>query len=204
MDKSIENRVEELWRHLNSEKPQPEISTPSERPEPAVHSKPPIQPESNSPEAKAASQKPTASAKKGDSGESSSDPMSTLFVRNEMVAELNRMRELRLQLEGEFTRITAEVKKQAQIIVEQARTSAEEEVTEIRREALTEIKLVMSRIENLQKVVIEEMRTQKALNDVAILQADVDSMVPEDIQRHLDSMPADIQEHLKNLMGDNS
>lgn len=202
MDKSIEKRVEALWRQLTTEKPPSDTGTPAAqpKPKPTARRQTRIQPLANTTEEKPVSPESQVGSPKKDVVVSNDDAKQLTTIRDEMVAELERLRELREKLEADFDGIIVEVKKQAQGIVAQARKSAQEEVTEIRREALSEIKIVMARIENLQKVVTEEMRTQKALNDVAILQADVESLMPEDIQRHLDSMPEDVKNHLNSLM----
>ena len=103
-------------------------------------------------------------------------------ARKEAEAELGRAKETRAQSEKERDQILAEAQKGTQDIIDQARVAAEQETTGLRRQALKEVRTVMTRIENMRAAVNEEMETQRILTNVAKLKSSYTAMLADGAQ----------------------
>lgn len=76
-------------------------------------------------------------------------------------------------------RVVAEAQQKAQEILDQARASTQRECTELRRQALGEIKAVMGRVENIRAATDEELEAQRIFTNVAKLKAASTSLLSE-------------------------
>ena len=76
-------------------------------------------------------------------------------------------------------RIVAEAKQKAQEIIDRARMAAQLEGTELRRQALGEIKSMMGRIEAVRAATDEELETQRVYSHVAKIKSTSTSLVVE-------------------------
>jgi dsDNA-specific endonuclease/ATPase MutS2 len=92
-------------------------------------------------------------------------------AKQEVEAELNRLKEARAALDREKEQIIAEAENRAEEIVANGRAKAQHETTELRRQALAEIRTILSRIENMREAASEELETQRILTNVAKLKA---------------------------------
>ena len=84
---------------------------------------------------------------------------------------LAKAHEERARLDKEHDSIVAKAQQRAEEILQQARATAQQESTELRRQALKEIRTVLSRVENMREAVNEEMETQRILSNVARLKS---------------------------------
>jgi vacuolar-type H+-ATPase subunit H len=75
------------------------------------------------------------------------------------------------QAERDRDKMIASAEKQAQEIIDTARAAAQQETTELRRQALKEVKSVLSRVETMRAAANEELETQRILSNVAKLKA---------------------------------
>ena len=83
----------------------------------------------------------------------------------------------------------AEAEEKAQKIVDKARTATQEEVSELKRRALEEIKGVMARVDSIRVAAEEELETQRILTNIAKLKATSTSALAE-IAGQNDDWPA--------------
>ena len=75
--------------------------------------------------------------------------------------------------------IVAQAQKEAQEVLDQARAEARQETTELRRQAFKEIKTILTRVENMNSAVNEELETQRILTNVAKLKVSPKWMLSE-------------------------
>ena len=85
--------------------------------------------------------------------------------------ELSRASEVRADLDRERQKTVNDAETKAQEIIEQAQANAQQQATELRRQALKEIKTVLSRVEDMRSAFGEELETQRILTNVAKLKA---------------------------------
>ena len=76
-------------------------------------------------------------------------------------------------------RIVAEAKQKAQEILDKARMAAQQESTELRRQALKEIKAILGRIDMIRGATDEELETQRIFSNIAKARADSSSLLLE-------------------------
>ena len=81
--------------------------------------------------------------------------------------ELTRVDELKAQAKKERAEITARAQERAKEIIEQARATARQEASELRRQALSDIREMLSRIENVKAAVGEEAGEEAGPNGEA-------------------------------------
>lgn len=99
--------------------------------------------------------------------------------RQSVEAELNRLKAKKADAEKERDKIVAEAQKSAQEIIDQARSAAQHEATELRGQALKEIKTVLTRVETMSAAVNEELEIQRILTRVAKLRANSRAVISE-------------------------
>ena len=95
----------------------------------------------------------------------------TLKSRKEAQAELERAKEIRARAEKEREQTIADAERRAQDIVEQAHKSVRQDTSELRRQALKEIRTMLTRVENMRAAVNEEFETQRILTNVSKIKA---------------------------------
>ncbi len=100
-------------------------------------------------------------------------------ARQEAEAKLNRAREIKKQAESSRERILAEARQKAQEIMKQARQAAQQECTELRLQAINEIKAMLVRVEAVQATADEELETQRIMSSVAKLKASSASLLSQ-------------------------
>ena len=86
-------------------------------------------------------------------------------------AEIEKSKETKAQAEKERQKIIAEAQKKGQEIVNASEEIAQRETTKLRRQALSEVKSVMGRVQNMRDAADEELETQKILSNIAKLKA---------------------------------
>lgn len=86
-------------------------------------------------------------------------------------AEIEKSKETKAQAEQERQKIIAEAQKKGQEIVDASEEIAQRETTKLRRQALSEVKSVMGRVQNMRDAADEELETQKILSNIAKLKA---------------------------------
>ena len=86
-------------------------------------------------------------------------------------AEIEKSKEAKVQAEKERQKIIAEAQKKAQEIIDASQEIAQRETTQLRRQALTEVKAIMSRVQDMREAADEELETQKILSNIAKLKA---------------------------------
>ncbi len=94
-------------------------------------------------------------------------------------ADLKAATETKEQAEREREHIISDAEKRAQDLIEQARTDAQQETTELRRQAFKEIKTILTRVETMHAAVSEELETQRILTNVAKLKTSPRRMLAE-------------------------
>ena len=109
--------------------------------------------------------------------------------RQQVETELGRAKETRAEAERARERMLAEAEEKAQKIVDKARTATQEEVSELKRRALEEIKGVMARVDSIRVAAEEELETQRILTNIAKLKATSTSALAE-IAGQNDDWPA--------------
>ena len=92
-------------------------------------------------------------------------------ILEEAKAEFARAQKATRNAEAEQDRIIAEAKQKAQEIMDQTRMTAQQEGTDLRRQALKEIKAVLSRIDAIRMATDEELETQRIFTNIAKLKA---------------------------------
>ncbi len=97
--------------------------------------------------------------------------MDAAKVRQEAEGEYMKARDVRERAEADAANIIAEAQRKAEEIQEQARRTAHREITELRRQALKEIKLVLTRLEDMRAAADEELETQRILTNITRLKA---------------------------------
>lgn len=97
--------------------------------------------------------------------------MEAAKVRQEAEGEYMKARDVRERAEVDAANVIAEAQRKAEDIQEQARQAAHREITELRRQALKEIKLVLSRLEDMRAAADEELETQRILTNITRLKA---------------------------------
>ena len=85
--------------------------------------------------------------------------------------ELERAKELRTGAESYREKIVAEAQKQAQEILDHARALAEEERADLKRQALEEIKKILTDIDTIRAAAQEQIEAQRILTSVAQMRA---------------------------------
>ena len=86
-------------------------------------------------------------------------------------AEHRRARDATKEAEEARQRIVSEAKQKAQDIMDQARMAAQQECTELRRQALEEIKMILARVETIRAATDEELETQRIFSNITKLKA---------------------------------
>ena len=110
--------------------------------------------------------------------------------RQQVETELGRAKETRAEAERARERMLAEAEEKAQKIVDKARTATQEEVSELKRRALEEIKGIMARVDSIRVAAEEEeLETQRILTNIAKLKATSTSALAE-IAGQNDDWPA--------------
>ena len=109
--------------------------------------------------------------------------------RQQVETELGRAKETRAEAERARERMLAEAEEKAQKIVDKARTATQEEVSELKRRALEEIKGIMARVDSIRVAAEEELETQRILTNIAKLKATSTSALAE-IAGQNDGWPA--------------
>ena len=119
--------------------------------------------------------------------------------RQQVETELGRAKETRAEAERARERMLAEAEEKAQKIVDKARTATQEEVSELKRRALEEIKGIMARVDSIRVAAAaaaaaeeeeeEELETQRILTNIAKLKATSTSALAE-IAGQNDDWPA--------------
>ena len=109
--------------------------------------------------------------------------------RQQVETELGRAKETRAEAERARERMLAEAEEKAQKIVDKARTATQEEVSELKRRALEEIKGIMARVDSIRVAEEEELETQRILTNIAKLKATSTSALAE-IAGQNDDWPA--------------
>ena len=79
--------------------------------------------------------------------------------------------EVKAQAEEERQRILSAAENEAREVIEKARLAAQQETTELRRQALKEISTVVTRVEDMSAAVDEELEAQRILTNVAQVKA---------------------------------
>jgi vacuolar-type H+-ATPase subunit H len=97
--------------------------------------------------------------------------LEALRARQDEGTELASARHAIAKAEEERERILAEAQKKSQEVLEQARAAALQETTALRRQAIKEIKTILTRVENMRAAVNEELETQRIQTNVAKLKA---------------------------------
>ena len=92
-------------------------------------------------------------------------------VLQEAKVELSQANEIKAQTERQRQQLIADAEDRKQEILDQATASAQLEITQLRREALKEIKVTLTTIEEMREAIEEELETQRILTDAAKLNA---------------------------------
>ena len=95
--------------------------------------------------------------------------------------EKTSAKEAKKEAERSGERIVAEANKKAQEILEQARRTTQQECNELRRQALLEIRTILSRIETIRVATDEELEAQRIFTNVAKLRANSASLFDQQI-----------------------
>ena len=93
--------------------------------------------------------------------------------------ERSRARDAARQAEESRQRVLAEAKREAQELSDQARLVAQQESTDLRRQALKEIRAIMGHIETMRAATDEELETQRIFSNVTKLKAMAPSRLTE-------------------------
>ena len=88
-------------------------------------------------------------------------------IRQEAETELGRLGAEKAKADNGAKRIVAEAQERAQEILDQARMAAQQETTDHRRQALKEIRNILTRVEDVRAAVTEELETQRILTNVS-------------------------------------
>ena len=115
-------------------------------------------------------------------------------------AESGRARNVIREAEETRERLVSEGKQKALEILEQARLAARQESTELRQQALQEIKGILGRVESIRMATDEELETQRIFANIAKLKAtsglalteptlEVDGGIPEEEKPSPDRAP---------------
>ena len=99
--------------------------------------------------------------------------------RQALDAELESFNQRKADFEKERDRMTAEAQRSAQEIIDQARSAAQRETTELRGQALEEIKTILTRVEAMRASVHEELEIQRILTNVAKLKANSRAVISD-------------------------
>ena len=91
----------------------------------------------------------------------------TAKERQDIEAVLAQIDGRRAQAEAERDEIIADAQRKAQEVADQARATAQQETTVLRRQALKDIRTVLNRVEDMRAAVTEELETQRILTNVA-------------------------------------
>ena len=94
-----------------------------------------------------------------------------LIARREIEAERSQANEVKAQAEQQRQRILSAAENEAREIIDKVRLAAQQEATELRRQALKEISTVVTRMEDMSAAVNEELETQRILTNVAEVKA---------------------------------
>ena len=89
----------------------------------------------------------------------------------EAETERTRAKETKKESERARERILGEAKQKAQEILDQARLAAQQECTDLRRQALREIRTILERIETVRTATDEELESQRIFANIARLRA---------------------------------
>ena len=92
-------------------------------------------------------------------------------IRQQAETELDRSRETRQQADQKSKHIVAEAQEKAQAIENAAHEIAQRETTELRRNAIGEIKGILNRVENMRAAADEELETQRILSNISNIKA---------------------------------
>ena len=108
-----------------------------------------------------------------------------LKARQDAQAELTRAAEVRVEAEAQRGQTVADAQKEAQAVLDNARATAKQEATELRRQSLKEIRTILTRAEDMRAAAGEELETQRILTNVAKLKTTsrrllADALGPED------------------------
>ena len=93
--------------------------------------------------------------------------------------ERSRARDATRQAEASRQTVLAEAKREAQELLDRARLAAQQESTDLRRQALKEIRAIMGRIETMRSATDEELETQRIFSNVTKLKAMAASRLTE-------------------------
>ena len=98
-------------------------------------------------------------------------------VLEQAETERSRAEVIAKEAEEARQRIIAAAKQKAQDIQDQARIAAQQEYTELRRQALKEIQAIMGRVETIRAATDEEHETQRIFSNIAKLKATSPSLL---------------------------
>ena len=108
--------------------------------------------------------------------------------------ERSRAREATKEAEDARERIVAEAKQKSQEILDRARLAAQQECTELRQEALKEIKAILTRVETIRAATGEELETQRIFTNIAKLKATSTAMLAQPSHQN-DGSASDLGSH---------
>ena len=100
-------------------------------------------------------------------------------AREDAEAEFRSAREAKAQADRDRDQIVAQAQKESQEVLDQACAEARQETTELRRQPFKEIKTILTRVENMNSAVNEELETQRILTNVAKLKVSPKWMLAE-------------------------